>query len=170
MLKLQIIPFGTIPEDLLNSIKEELKNTYNIQSTISEKVEPPKEAYNPLRHQFQAGKILEFLSQYKTRVLGITDKDIYTEDLNFVFGQAQLGGNIALVSIERLNPMLYKKFPDKKLLIDRTIKEVIHETGHTLKLAHCQNSRCVMSFSNTIFDVDKKTKNLCDMCKLQLGI
>ncbi len=170
MIKLQIIPLGNIPEDLLNSIKEEMKNTYNIQAAVSEKTKPPEEAYNPLRHQFQAGKILEFLSQYKTRVLGITDKDIYTEDLNFVFGQAQLKGTLALVSTERLDPMLYKKFPDKKLLIDRTIKEVIHEVGHTLGLAHCQNDKCVMSSSNTIFDVDKKTKNLCNMCKIQLGI
>ncbi len=170
MLKFQIIPFGNIPEDMINSIKDELKTTYRIQSDVSEKTELPKESYNTLRHQFQASKILESLSQLKTRVLGITDKDIYAEDLNFVFGQAQLKGNAALVSVTRLNPMFYRKSPDKMLLIDRTIKEIIHEAGHTFGLRHCQNERCVMSSSNTIFNVDKKTKNLCDMCKLQLGI
>jgi len=93
---------------------------------------------------------------------------LYAEDLNFIFGQAQSPGDIAVISIHRLDPLFYRQPPNKKLLIERAMKEVIHEIGHTFGLKHCQNSSCVMSFSNTIFDVDKKTKDLCEVCKLQL--
>lgn len=171
MVKLQIIPFGNIPEDLLNAIKEELQFTFKLRSEISLSQQLPKNSYNQLRKQFSASKILEFLSEYQGKVLGITDKDIYAEELTFAFGQAQLKGNAAVVSIHRLNPMFYGKSPDKKLLIDRTVKETIHEVGHMIfGLGHCPNLNCVMSFSNTIFDVDRKTKNLCNMCELQIGL
>lgn len=170
MFKLQIIPFDKIQQDILESIKSEMQNTYKIRADVSAAERLPKDSYNPLRKQFLTDKILEFLSKYNTRTLGVTNKDIYAEKLNFVFGQAQLKGNVALISITRLDPMFYEKSFDKQLLTARAVKESIHEVGHMLGLNHCPNNKCVMSFSNTLADVDRKSKNLCDMCKLQLGI
>lgn len=59
---------------------------------------------------------------------------------------------------------------DKELFERRIVKEAIHEVGHMLGLMHCPNRGCVMIFSNTIGDVDKKTKNLCEMCSMQLSL
>lgn len=49
-------------------------------------------------------------------------------------------------------------------------KESIHEMGHTLGLEHYPRSFCVMYFSDSIFDTDKKQSLFCDQCFLQASI
>jgi archaemetzincin len=170
-MKLRIIPFGKVPEKVLNKVKDELRDAFGFISEILPEKGLPKEYYNPYRHQYLAPQILDFISRnFKGRTLGITDQDLYAEDLNFVFGQAQLNGNVAIVSIARLNPEFYKQPFNEELLIERAVKESIHEMGHVLGLRHCQNPECVMSFSNTVIDVDRKTKNVCSKCRAQLKI
>ncbi|MEM5843958.1 MAG: archaemetzincin family Zn-dependent metalloprotease [Candidatus Aenigmatarchaeota archaeon] len=170
-MKLTIIPFGKIPEKVLNNIKDELRDTFGLISEILPEKGLPKDYYNPYRHQYVAPQILDFLSRnFKGRILGITDQDLYAEDLNFVFGQAQLNGRVAIVSIARLNPTFYKQVYNEEILVKRAVKEAIHEMGHVFGLKHCDNPECVMSFSNTVFDVDRKTKNICEKCKKQLKI
>ena len=170
MRSLKIIPFGDIPKEVINAINEELRYSFNILCDVDEPAGLPKEFLNVFRHQFLADKILNYLSaRFRGKVLAITDEDLYANELNFIFGQAELPGSVAIVSIHRLNPTFYKKTPDKNLLIERSIKEALHEIGHTMGLKHCDNPDCVMSFSNTIFDVDRKNKNLCDKCKNKLS-
>jgi archaemetzincin len=171
MTKLKIIPFGNVEEELLDSVVKELMSTYKIVSEISAPMVLSKESYNPLRHQHLGVSIIKFLfKKFQGRVLGIITEDLYAKGLNFIFGQAQAPGRVAIVSIHRLNPTFYNQPPDKKLLIERAVKEIIHEIGHNFGLKHCQDNSCVMSFSNTIFDVDRKTKNLCKVCKMKLRI
>lgn len=171
MTKLKIIPLGKIPEQMLTEITEGLRSTFEVMTETSLPVGIPKEFYNSFRHQYAAPSVLNFLAdKFKGKTLGITDEDLYAEDLNFVFGQAQMSGSVSIVSIHRLNPVFYRKTPDIQLVTERSVKETIHEVGHMLGLRHCQNERCVMRFSNTIFDVDAKSKELCERCKRQLGI
>jgi archaemetzincin len=170
-MEIEIFPMGQIDEEILEEIAKGLKRVYGIDAKISFQIKIPEEAYNPLRNQYSGEKIIRWLEKnFKERILAITNEDLYAEGLNFIFGQAQFGGRIAIISIFRLNPIFYKKPFDKNLLIERAVKEAIHEIGHTLKLEHCSNEKCVMCFSNTIRDVDKKGKDLCGMCKIQLGI
>jgi len=170
MESLKIIPFGNISREAINAIAEELQFSFKILSDIDEPAGLPKEFFNVFRHQFLADKILNYLSsRFRGKVLAITDEDIYSGDLNFIFGQAELPGDVAIVSIHRLDPSFYKKTPDKNLLIERAVKEAVHEIGHMFGLKHCDNPDCVMSFSNTIFDVDRKSKHLCDKCKNKLS-
>lgn len=140
-------------------------------SEISQVEKIPKSAFNQLRNQYRSDQVLEFLERnFEGRILGITKEDLYTEGLNFVFGQAKMKGRVSVVSIARLDPTFWHQPEDKELVEERTIKECIHEIGHTLGLGHCNKRGCVMTFSSTVGDVDKKTKYLCYMCKLQLGL
>jgi len=36
--------------------------------------------------------------------------------------------------------------------MQRVIKEAVHELGHAFGLTHCENSKCVMHFSNSLQD------------------
>jgi archaemetzincin len=171
MIKIRVIPLGNISEEVLTEITENLRETFDVMTETILAVGIPKDYYNALHHQYYAPDVLKFLAErFPGKNLGITDQDIYTENLNFIFGQAQMKGNVALVSTHRLNPDFYKKLPDKQLLIERTVKESIHEMGHMFGLKHCMVEKCVMNFSNTIVDVDKKNKELCGSCKRQLGV
>ncbi|MEM7826235.1 MAG: archaemetzincin family Zn-dependent metalloprotease [Candidatus Aenigmatarchaeota archaeon] len=171
MAKITIVQLGKISENLLSSLTSELREIFGFTTETTNPVEIPRNLYNYIRQQYPAPLILRFLEEnFKGRVLGITDKDLYAESLNFVFGQAYCPGRIAVVSTHRLNPEFYKQKPNEDLLIERTIKEAVHEIGHTLGLRHCTISSCVMSFSNTVGDVDRKSKNFCQSCFRNLKI
>lgn len=161
------MPFGDIPDYILNAISEELKGSLNLMTEISEARGLPKEFYNPIRHQYIAEKVLDFISQkFKGNILVVSSEDLYSEGLNFIFGQAELPGRVCIISIHRLNPKFYREPENKSLFIERAVKEAKHEVCHALfGLRHCDSPNCVMSFSNTIFDVDKKSKELCKKCK-----
>lgn len=127
----------------------------------------------PERGQYHATLILAELLRHLPpaggRIVGITDVDLYIPVLTFVFGQAQLGGPGAVVSVMRLHTEFYGLPPDEDLLLDRAVKEVVHEVGHGLGLVHCPDYRCVMSSSTYVEDVDLKAEEFCPACRALSG-
>ena len=95
-------------------------------------------------------------------ILGVTEVDLYTPDLNFVFGQAQRPGKAAVISLNRLHTS------DLSLFRNRMVKEAVHELGHTLGLRHCPDIYCVMHFSNSLMDTDIKDSEFCLSCEKKL--
>jgi archaemetzincin len=172
MMTLKIMPFGNLSREILSAVEAELRDSFGIFCEIQEPLGLPKEFYNNVRHQFLSSKILDFLAgKFSGRILAITDEDLYSEEMNFLFGQAELPGRVAIVSICRLNPTFYKQSPDRELFKERVVKEAVHEFCHAAYgMSHCSNRKCVMSYSSTIFDVDRKEKTLCEECKLRIGI
>lgn len=172
---LRIVPVGEFPEGILNLVKDELENL-SIKCRILPKISIPKEAYNQWRKQYNAEVVMNMLSNVSEvkfidksiPTLLLTDSDLYYSGLNFIFGLEDPTKSCAIVSLARLKPEFYDERPARGLLEDRVVKEVIHELGHYVGLDHCQNAKCVMSFSPSVFDVDKKQKEFCDDCKIRL--
>jgi archaemetzincin len=96
--------------------------------------------------------------------LGVTEVDLYTPELNFVFGEASPATQSAIFSLARLNPQAYGEPKDDALLIRRALKEALHELGHIFGLHHCENESCVMWFSNNLAETDRKGTDFCPKC------
>ncbi len=123
----------------------------------------PAGAYDGRRHQFRAEVLLEGARHCEERpVLAVTDGDCYAGKLNFVFGMADVGGRVAVVSLRRLRAPTTERFRQ------RAAKEIIHELGHGEGLGHCHNPKCVMHFSNSLSDTDAKSSEFCRECQWRL--
>jgi archaemetzincin len=129
----------------------------------------PPAAYDPGRRQYLADAFLEPLSRNRQHprdlVLGVTALDLYVPELNFVFGLADPGRQTAVISWARLTPEFYGRRPDPGLLRERVLKEAVHELGHLLGLPHCPHSGCIMFFSNSLRDTDRKGPGFCPACR-----
>ena len=131
-------------------------------------------AYDFRRNQYLANIIIEEARKLKTnpkeKWLLIVDVDLYASGLNFIFGQAEPRSGIGIISLTRLKTEFYRQKPNEKLFLERILKEATHELGHLFYLPHCENPNCVMAFSNSILDTDRKDKHLCKSCKNILRI
>ncbi|MCS4542361.1 MAG: archaemetzincin family Zn-dependent metalloprotease [Euryarchaeota archaeon] len=169
---LKLLPIESVQhsvlENISSGIKEIFGEIFEVQ-TAKEGLEVPKDAYNSSRKQYKSEAFLELAQKLPKhsrvdRILAVTNVDLYAHPLNFIFGQAQKPGKVALISIYRLNPRFYGQTFDEQLYKDRIVKEAVHELGHTLGLAHCKDIKCVMVFSNSIIEVDRKKKYFCEKC------
>ena len=142
----------------------------------SEYLHPPMECFVWDRIQYYSPCILEWLHGILGSrlqgylVVGLGYLDAYSDGLNFVFGEAALGLGVASVYTKRLSPAFYGEEMDWNKYAERVAKEIIHETGHLLGLGHCPDKECVMSFSNSVWDVDGKTRFFCRECSRKLRI
>ena len=173
---------GTLKKEILFKLKKNLEWTFKgiIKSVkISKKMVPLKEKfYNPIRKQYNGSYILKNLkkeqkiSEYLS-ILGVLEDDIYSRYFNFIFGVAEKPflnhSGIALISVSRLREDFYKRPNNDALFELRVLKEALHELGHTFGLLHCKNE-CIMRFSNSLADTDKKPPIFCDKCKNQLDL
>ena len=150
---------------LLDAHQEWLTRHFVDVTFQSEELPIPEKAYIASRMQYEATpflEILENLTDQSTHALGLVDLDLFVPDLNFIFGTAQFGGN-AVVALPRLRQSFYGLPDDDSLFFQRTAKEVFHELGHVLGLRHCTN-HCVMQFSNSLTDTDRKPHTFCQGC------
>ncbi len=177
-MKIGVLAVGQVAPEMLAAIAEGLEKTFpDTKSQVIKKTLPlPERAYDKKRNQYNSSIILnEILGSWaKTpgynTVLGVVDVDIYAGGLNYVFGEAFSPGRAALISLWRLKPEFYGDKADLAVYVARSLKEAVHEVGHNLGLQHCSHSFCVMHFSNSIFDTDKKQSLFCDQCYLHAAL
>ena len=158
----------------INSSSILQSSSSSLQSSSSITTMPPTYLFDKARKQWISDSLLDWLLEYSepditTKVLAICDLDAYSDELNFVFGEAHLGGRVAAIYLPRLREEFYVRKSDNNnnnnnLFEQRVIKEAVHELGHTFGLRHCQISRCVMHFSNSLQDTDFKDDKFCERC------
>jgi len=169
--RIGILRIGPVDAEAVKNVQSRLFAIFpETTCTLLEDTMPiPEDAHNRGKNQYHSSRILEKISIYAKkaradRILGITEVDLYVPQLNFVFGEAQCPGNVAIISLHRLKPEFYGQPPNRTLFLERSVKEAVHEIGHTLGLGHCSNPVCIMFFSNSILDTDRKSLNFCESC------
>jgi archaemetzincin len=171
---LYLMPIGEIETEALAYLQNNLSQVFAMSCQVLEPIDIPPEAYERGRGQYYSPLILEKIFDNAPddyhRILGIVDVDLYVHGLNFIFGQADLQHGITIISLIRLKQEFYGFPPDRKLFYLRMLKEAVHELGHTYGLDHCTDYRCVMYFSNSLQDTDRKGVDFCRKCKGKLEI
>jgi len=161
---------GDVPSAAMERAKRALVRELGADVIIDYKeLEPTLKAYDWKRMQYVASELLKALGPLEgTLTVYLVDADAYEGGLNFVFGLAMPYLGIAGVFLKRLRNEFYGWAPDEEKFMQRVEKEVLHEVGHLLGLEHCPNPKCVMSFSNSIYDVDFKEARFCNVCKAKI--
>jgi archaemetzincin len=161
---LTLVPATEVARDDVADLVRELA-ALGLSATLGPAVRLPAGARDARRAQYRADKLLEVARRTPRPGLTvlITEEDLYADDLNFVFGLADAAGSAAVVSLFRL-----RLGAGSQLTRERAVKEVVHEVGHCLGLGHCPDPRCVMYFSNSLADTDRKGKGPCARCTARL--
>jgi archaemetzincin len=153
----------------LEDVRAHVARVFAREALLEDPGERPADAYDARRRQHASGRILAWLAAQApddgSRVLGLTDVDLFIPVLTFVYGEAQLRGRAAVVSAARL---LEGRGPGAPLSVARLAKEAVHELGHCYGLLHCEEPRCVMSRSVNVHEVDHKASTLCHDCAILL--
>ena len=168
-----IVPFGNTDLMRLEILREGLRqNLTGIEVKVADPVSIPEGSFMASRNQFLAAQFLRKLlrmlpEEDQSRILGVTDEDLFAPGLNFVFGQAF--DRVAVVSTRRLKSPK-RSGNSNDILQLRMLKEAVHELGHTFGLKHCTEPFCVMYFSNSIVDTDLKKERFCRKCSTKVGM
>jgi archaemetzincin len=163
-----VVAIGPPDDEALASVEVAVANAFGRSVARLAPLPEPAGAFDAARGQWSAPEMLKALLRGRPpgaeRILGVTGRDLFIPVLSFVFGQAQMDGPTAVISLARLS-QAFSGFPeDRPLLLERARKEALHELGHTFGLVHCPDTACPMSLSTGVVQVDRKGEAFCASC------
>ena len=161
---------GAADHDVLGTLRRQTEQVFHVSARAWLGHDRPTDSFDPRRQQHSSTRILKWLIEsrpaHTSKVVGITDVDLFIPILTFVYGEAQLGGTAAVVSTARLQSDNGFR-PNGEVTASRLLKECIHELGHTFGLLHCPQPGCVMARSVNLLQVDAKEPDLCHDCRIR---
>lgn len=166
--------FNTIEID---SAIIEISHRMNARVIVLKSVNLPESFINPITKKYSADSIIHLLSEIKndsiSEVIGLINQPIFTiRDTKpepfydeKIFGLGYQPGTACVISDYRFRTM-------NTAIYQQRLKNVIlHEVGHNLGLAHCNNPKCLMSESNGYFkQLDSSNTDYCAKCKRQIRL
>ncbi len=163
-----IVNIGDVPSIFADVISANISGLLNLPSKILRPFEEPDYAFDPVRGQYDVGAILKKFEPIRFRgvykIIGILSVDLFVPVFTHVFGEARQGGNVALVSIFRLQETLLKQKYITPQVLERTAKVALHELCHLYNLHHCETEKCLMHFSGILDDLDHTPMYFCRYC------
>lgn len=169
---IELVAIGPVELSILQDLTPELQQRFGTEVVLGSPIILDPDWCDHSRNQYRAGPILDQLVDNQSpgvKTLGVIDADIFAPNLNFIFGQAIVGGCCALIGLARLRPEFHQEDPSHERFARRTLIEAVHELGHTAGLDHCPDQHCVMHFSRTIQDSDRKGPDFCGQCQTRIA-
>ena len=183
---------GAEEKKFLEALREYCEVFFQLPARVAEPLELAVERMElkrnlPIGHrhgiygcQYDADKILDHLLFKKlpedaVAYLGITMADLWSGDLNYVFGLGSMDRRVGVYSLCRYFPEFWgrtREAGDEELALRRACKVLNHETGHIFGLGHCVFYHCSMNGSNSLAETDLAPIHFCPVChrKLQWNI
>lgn len=172
MTSIALATAGPVDPDAVEYTRACMKAALGAETTLMDPLPDPEYAFDPARNQYSSTLILrdalQRMPRSASKMLVLTERDLFIPMLSFVYGQAQLDGRAAVLSLARLRQEFYGLPPQPPLFLVRVRKEVLHEMGHTFGLTHCEDRLCAMALSTNIEQLDTKRGAYCDACRVLL--
>ncbi len=170
--RIGVVPLGEVPALVLKVIAANITAFYRCPADVLPEQTLPASAFDDRRLQYDAGIIMQALGTWAfadcSKVVGVMSRDIFIPIFNYAYGYAVQGGDLAVVSLFRLNRNADGSMPPPSLFYERAAKIALHELGHLFSLFHCDVPDCIMHFSGAITDLDKIPFYLCPDCERRL--
>ncbi len=164
---LDLIPLGHVDPLVLSIIGANIQAVLELPTDILMPRPDPDYAYLMSRHQYDAVQIIKSLAAEddgSPLKLAIMPHDLCIPILTYVYGESQLGGRAAVVSLNRL---VHPRSREKTFV--RIAKICIHEVGHIFGLEHCWESGCLMRFSKQLEQLDQLPLHFCSACEYEVA-
>jgi archaemetzincin len=169
---LGLVALGPVDPKILRRLRTAIAKILPLSVQLLRPRPLPPHLYHVTRGQYHSNQLLEYLLAENNpkifRILGITAVDLYIPILTFVFGEAQLEGKAAIISIFRPRGDAGGAIPPQDVLLKRLIKLSLHELGHTFGLGHCRQEACLMGFSSNLEKLDQNHLAFCKYCQVLL--
>lgn len=169
---IQILNASSLGNDTLRTFAQQIGEIFEVRTSVLQASLNLNCAFDSSRGQYNSTALLaQILNSYQSsneKKIAIVDVDLYIPVLTYVFGEAQLEGTAAIVSLHRLSNQFYGLPRDDKLMVQRLGKEIVHELGHTFGLYHCRQFECVMRSSTYVEEIDLKRITPCIHCAVLL--
>jgi archaemetzincin len=163
---------GRMPQAAVRVVAANIQVLFEVPVEMAPAMAIPEEAYQSQRGQYDARLVLKYLARFSfpphSRLLAVTDVDLCTPIHTFVFGQAELGHSLAIVSDFRLKDMKEGIMAAEDVYYERLVKVVLHELAHTFSLYHCETPKCLMQVSRGLSHLDGLEIFFCERCSFAL--
>jgi len=163
---LDLIPYGEIDPLALSVLAANLQAVLGLPTRVRPDRPLPEDSFIPVRYQYDAVKIVGSLDRERDGArfrMGVIQRDLCIPILTYVYGESQLGGRAAVISLHRLHHI------DRQVTFERGAKIAIHEAGHLLGLEHCREPGCLMRFSKQLEQLDLLPMRFCSACEYEIA-
>ena len=175
--EIYIVPIGDVDEAYLQPLVPELEKRFKtkVHLALDKRMPDPVDyAYDHESGKYIGMYIMSELIKVDVpadaKILGVINVDIFVHRSvdEFLFGQSQFGksSKAALISTYRMDPLSYvggKR--NDKLLVQRMVKEAVHELGNVFGVRNCAEEECAMYLPKKLRDLDKKSDSFCLICQ-----
>jgi archaemetzincin len=163
-----IVPIGDGADMAAKVIAAHLSGYLDLDADIRVPLTLPSRAWDRGRLQVDAGKLIAALeaepySDDYAKLVGVMNADMGMPIFTHVLGEAQQGGQWAVVSLFRLHPPAENRSPG--MIYERVAKIALHEIGHLFNLRHCDGPGCLMQFSGGLDELDRLSLHFCRYCR-----
>lgn len=169
-----LVPLGPVDEVAVSVTAAHLETLMGLIPCTVPSWPKPEYAYLPTRYQYDAGAILKALARdvppHRIR-LGLISSDLCLPILTHIYGEAQLGGRAAVVSLKRLGRPFSNGRVSTGKAYERLAKVALHEVAHVIGLRHCREEPwCLMRWSHGLSRIDKLRLDFCPQCTEQMRL